>query len=511
MGFGFRYAARSVVGLVRSSNQDSAYASPNMLVVADGMGGHAGGDVASTIAVEILRHLDHPTHTPATALTELQRALDHSQVALTRASQAAPQLQGLGTTVVCLLRTDTTLVMAHMGDSRAYLLRGSELSQVTTDHTYVQHLVDLGRITPDEAEHHPQRNVVMRVLSDFDLDLPPEVSIREARVGDRWLLCSDGLSGFVAPEQIGAVLRQHDDPARAAETLINLAMLNQSTDNVTCLVADIVPADQAARAVQHTEVVGAAASGGPLPDLVAAVVAGEDWDDDAHDDAVPMQPPTQPTEVVPAKSAGQVEAAPATTAQIAGQARNDNMEIAGQARNDELSSDPQSLHKAEGASYSRVDPLYFTDDDDASARPAPRRRPWVGALVVALVVLGLGIGLWQGYAWTQQQHFVGISAGHVAVFRGIPETIGPLGLSEPVRVFAVPADSLPELYRRRLADSIRAESLADAVARAEQLFSEAGVGAGAQPQSSTTGPPTPYFNVVDPPPQVMLPGSGVGP
>ena len=108
----------------------------------------------------------------------------------------------MGTTVMAILRAGNKLAMVHLGDSRGYLLRDGVLTQVTTDHTFVQHLVDIGRITPEEAEHHPQRSVVMRVLGDFDPEVTPDLSVREARPGDRWLLCSDGLSGFVSAETI---------------------------------------------------------------------------------------------------------------------------------------------------------------------------------------------------------------------------------------------------------------------------------------------------------------------
>ena len=486
MAYAFDYAARSVVGLVRSSNQDSGYASPNLLVVADGMGGHAGGDVASTIAIEILKHLDHPGHTPATALYDLENALDHSQLALSRASETAPQLQGLGTTVVCLLRTDTTLVMAHMGDSRAYLFRDGKLTQVTVDHTFVQHLVDIGRITPAEAETHPQRNVVMRVLSDFDLDLHPDVSVREAKPGDRWLLCSDGLSGFVSLAEMSSILAGVPDPDQAADILIKRALANQSTDNVTALVADIVdPAthfggsaqDDAApsnvtgssdttvelrRPIPTTQIVGAAATGGPLPDLVAAVVAGEEWDD-LHDDAEPMsdhelaehglppadpdQVPTNPVQVVPMP-----QVTPEPSAALAPAVLPVQVETA--------------------TAPKRVDPLYLHEDDDPHAKTAPRRHAWMIVSTFLAIAAALGIALWLGYAWTQRQFFVGIHDNQVAVFQGIPENLGPLNLNHPVKIFPDDATQFPALFVGRLNDTIRATSLEDATERAQRLIDE---------------------------------------
>src|SRR5690606_12634685 len=147
-----RYAARSDVGLVRSNNQDSAYAGPNLLVVADGMGGHAGGDVASALTIAALVGLDRPDHSSEQSMSQLERTIDRARQDLVDATAADPDLAGMGTTVTALLKSGNTLAMAHLGDSRAYLLRDGVLAQVTVDHTFVQHLVDTGRITPDEAE-----------------------------------------------------------------------------------------------------------------------------------------------------------------------------------------------------------------------------------------------------------------------------------------------------------------------------------------------------------------------
>ncbi len=239
-----RYAARSDVGLVRFNNQDSGYAGPNLLAVADGMGGHAGGDVASAIAIGALLHLDTVSPNSQDALQELRRSIAEAHQDLVAHSHSHPELEGMGTTVTALLRSGNRLAMAHLGDSRAYLLRDGELTQVTTDHTFVQHLVDTGRISPEEAEMHPQRNVVMRVLGDFDIDLTPDLSIREAQVGDRWLLCSDGLSGFVGPEEIADALLEITNTDACADQLVDLALDAGSTDNVTVVLADVVDADE---------------------------------------------------------------------------------------------------------------------------------------------------------------------------------------------------------------------------------------------------------------------------
>ncbi|MDM7855072.1 Stp1/IreP family PP2C-type Ser/Thr phosphatase [Cellulomonas alba] len=246
MSVALRYAARSDVGLVRSNNQDSAYAGPHLLMVADGMGGHAGGDVASSVAVAAFAPLDGESHGPDDALDRLEAALEDARDEIIARSEADPDLTGMGTTVIAILRAGNKLAMVHLGDSRGYLLRDGVLTQVTTDHTFVQHLVDIGRITPEEAEHHPQRSVVMRVLGDFDSEITPDLSVREARTGDRWLLCSDGLSGFVSADTIEKTLATVKDVDACADRLVQLALRAGGGDNVTVVVADVVELDQVA-------------------------------------------------------------------------------------------------------------------------------------------------------------------------------------------------------------------------------------------------------------------------
>ena len=238
----FHYAARSDVGLVRQNNQDSGYAGANLLVLADGMGGPAGGDIASSVAIAHLVPLDTDSHPAETLLPSLRDALMDAHEELSERSEQDPELAGLGTTCIALMRSGNKLAMVHIGDSRAYLLRGDTLTQVTTDHSFVQYLVDSGQITPEEAEHHPQRNVVMRILGDSQADVTPDETMREAVVGDRWLLCSDGLSGVVSSDTIAEILTDVRDPGDCAEELIRLALLAGGPDNVTCVVADIVPA-----------------------------------------------------------------------------------------------------------------------------------------------------------------------------------------------------------------------------------------------------------------------------
>ena len=255
MAIALRYAARSDIGLVRSNNQDSGYAGPHLLVVADGMGGHAGGDVASSLAIGELAPLDDESH-GADALDHLAEAVGAAHDELLQRVDEEPALAGMGTTVTALLRSGNRLALAHIGDSRAYLLREGALVQITKDHTFVQTLVDAGRITLTEAEHHPQRSVLMRVLSDVIESAEPDLSMREARIGDRYLLCSDGLSSVVSADTLQETLAELSDPGQTCEKLVELALRAGAPDNVTCIVADVI--DDAASGDSSPFVVGAA-------------------------------------------------------------------------------------------------------------------------------------------------------------------------------------------------------------------------------------------------------------
>ena len=263
MAVDFRFAARSDVGLVRKNNQDSGYAGPHLLLLADGMGGPAGGDIASSVAVAHFAPLDADDHPAEQMLPLLRDALNAAHEELVERSKNDPKLQGLGTTCTALMRSGSKLAMVHIGDSRAYVLRGDNLTQVTTDHSFVQYLIQTGQITPEEAENHPQRSIVLRILGDSDSDVVPDESVREAVVGDRWLLCSDGLSGVVSADTIIETLSTIDDPGECAEELINLALRGGGPDNITCVIADVVPAGSID--AQTPQVVGAAAVDRNLP------------------------------------------------------------------------------------------------------------------------------------------------------------------------------------------------------------------------------------------------------
>jgi PPM family protein phosphatase len=261
VSLGLRFGARSDVGLLRAGNEDAMYAGPRLLAVADGMGGHAAGEVASRVAIETVAPLDDDL--PGSDLiSALRESVETANGYLRDMVAADSALEGMGTTLTALLSAGQRLGLVHVGDSRAYLLRGDKLHQITHDHTLVQSLVDEGRITPEEATTHPQRSWITRAL-DGRGEIELDISVREAHAGDRYLLCTDGLSGVVSEETMLEALRAAD-PQTACDRLVELALRAGGPDNITCIVADIV--DDAA---DNSPIVGGAAADEGAPSAAA--------------------------------------------------------------------------------------------------------------------------------------------------------------------------------------------------------------------------------------------------
>ncbi len=401
MTLALRYAARSDVGLVREVNQDSGYAGPHLLVLADGMGGNAGGDIASSVAIAHLAPLDGESHRSEDLLDRLRTALGNAHEDLITYSEQRPELKGLGTTVIALLRSGARLGLAHIGDSRAYLLREGVLTQVTTDHSFVQHLIDSGALTEEEAEQHPQRSAIMRVLDDGDTKPVLDESIREAKDGDRWLLCSDGLSGFVSAETIARTLTSECNAGRACEELMDLALRAGGQDNITIIIADVVEIDDL--------------DTGDLPSTAPQVVGSA-----AKDRAKPTR-----------GGSGASAKAAALTREV-------------------------------------------SDDDEHEDENKPRRRvfSWVLTVVVVLAILTGGSII--GYRWTQTQYYVGPDDQVVAIYQGIPQSIGPLDFSSVHESTDIELAELPSFVRNTVERTIAADSLEGAEAIVADLRTEAG-------------------------------------
>jgi serine/threonine protein phosphatase PrpC len=262
-----RYSARSDRGLVRQNNQDAVYAGPRLLALADGMGGHAAGEVASRLVISALAPLDDDDPGDD-LLAELREAAYEGNSLITRHVADQPDLEGMGTTLTAILFAGSRLGMVHIGDSRAYQLRDNVLSQITKDDTFVQSLIDEGRITEEEAHTHPQRSLLLRAITGQDID--PWLTIREARAGDRFLLCSDGLSGVVSDTTLQETLQAYRDPRECADRMIELALRGGGPDNITCIVADVVDIDFG----EDRPIVGGSVGDGsddtPPPDSAAA-------------------------------------------------------------------------------------------------------------------------------------------------------------------------------------------------------------------------------------------------
>jgi serine/threonine protein phosphatase PrpC len=255
MALSLRYAAVSDIGRSRRKNDDSGYAGPHFVMVADGMGGAAAGDLASAVAVQTMRRLDAPA--PSDPLEALAGAVHRANDRLAELIEEDSAVEGMGTTVTAVLFDGERIAVAHLGDSRGYRWRDGELLRMTHDHTWVQSLIDDGRITEDEAKVHSHRSLLLKVL-DGRHDNDPDLTLFDVQAGDRILLCSDGLSGFVDHDRMERVLAIGDADAAARE-LLQLALEAASTDNITVLVADVV--DEPPLDNPETLIVGSAAEG----------------------------------------------------------------------------------------------------------------------------------------------------------------------------------------------------------------------------------------------------------
>jgi PPM family protein phosphatase len=383
MTLALRYAVRSDVGLLREGNEDSAYAGPRLLAVADGMGGHAAGEVASAVAISSLADLDgdRPAgdlqHALADAVGRANRTL-HEMVT------DDPSIGGMGTTLTAMLWAGNKVALVHIGDSRAYVLSGTEFRQITHDHTLVQSLVDDGRISPDEAATHPQRSLLLRAL-DGTSEAEPDLSILEAKAGDRYLLCSDGLSGVVSEETLHRLLATVMDPDDAVVQLVELAIKGGGPDNITCIVADVVDSATTLRPPSRISVRAGAASNGDRPQLRTNSPAGR-----AH-----ALSQTAPQAIVvdhedPAPRRAQPEPEPPV--------------------------------------HSR------------------RRWPIVTSVLVLLLLVIIGGGYF-GWRYTQDQYYVGTDGGKVAIFQGINQNVAGVHLSHVFQRTSIPVAGVPTTYQ----------------------------------------------------------------
>ncbi|MWJ19726.1 serine/threonine-protein phosphatase [Clavibacter michiganensis subsp. michiganensis] len=412
-------AAVSHVGKVRSNNQDSGYAGRDLFVVADGMGGHAGGDVASAVALTRIIEADKPYASAHDAEFALQAGLVAANQLLAETVFEHSELTGMGTTVSALARVGRHVAIAHIGDSRIYLFRRGELSQISADHTFVQRLVDSGRITPEEALVHPRRSVLMRVLGDVDAAPEVDTQVLDTHTGDRWLLCSDGLSSYVSEERITEILATAGTPDTVADALVKESLDHGAPDNVTVVVVDVLDEDDET------------ATSRPAPEPVVVGSASQPL---AFGDE-------------PAKRAVRIPSLLLHPLRATTAARDAQFE-------------PESDQYLEAL---------IAEDKRRALR---RRVTWL--VGVTLIVAGLVLACVLGYRWTQSRYYVGESDGVVAVYNGVQQTIGPIELSHVYARTEVQVDDLQPFYRQQVEQTINADSLAGAEEIVNRLQEAAG-------------------------------------
>ncbi|BCW38493.1 hypothetical protein StoSoilB3_00280 [Arthrobacter sp. StoSoilB3] len=512
-----RYAARSDVGRIRSKNDDSAYVGRHLAVVADGMGGHAGGDVASASTVLDMIHLDHDDY-PEGADTVLADEIQTANSLLSELVHQNPKLSGMGTTVTALLLEDRKLHFAHIGDSRAYRLRNKKFEQISVDHTFVQRLIDEGRLRPEEAETHPHKNVLMRVLGDVDASPELDLDVLDVEPGERWLLCSDGLN-YVAGHVVERMVRETKDLRECAEILVDLTLEAGAPDNVTVVMleiveetvddvntaaVDVVPA-AALAAVDEPEAVTATKSPDEVPSGDAAKGASKSEADRKPDAGSASDDGTRTKESDEAdETSGTSDSStepPATTDPHLGE------HLSAEVLREELASRPHELVGAAataaetgsiptvaGRTVARRAATVLThkaEQDRAEAEEPPRRRiRWLMPAVAAFLVLGVVVGLWLGYAWTQTRYYVGEYDQRVAIFNGISQRLGPIQLSRLEAVTDVRVDSLPEYGQQSVRQTVPAGDLDDAQLIVENLKQYGSASANC-PSPTPTGTATP--------------------
>jgi serine/threonine protein phosphatase PrpC len=441
-----QYAAISDVGRVRKDNQDSGYAGPWLLTVCDGVGGAARGDLASSTAIGQLRRLDQP---PDGDLTEKHR-LELVAGALHRASDKIgdlvdeePSLSGTSTTATVALFDGSRLAMGHVGDSRAYLFRGHEISQLTSDHTFVQSLIDEGRISEEDARTHPHRNLILKALDGVH-DVDPDLFTVELAPDDRILLCSDGASGSLDDRRLADILST-GSPDFAAVELVRASLEAGSTDNVTCIVADVVPvpADAASDAADEP-------SDTPSD-------TGSDTGSDAGSDAVTDSDDAAPLVV-------------GAAAELRRRPRSSTSFFRGHRAGDTGELEPVA---AEIPDNLPPGVPFAIDTDPEAARYAPRpprHHPWLRRGLVLLGLLGLA---WMvsaaAWSWSQHQYYVGEQDGVVTIFRGVQADVPGIDLSHAYETTNIRVDQLDASSARSVQQGLGAGSLFEAERTVQRL------------------------------------------
>lgn len=453
MALSLKVAAHSEIGLVRSNNQDSAYVSPTMIAVADGMGGAAAGDLASAVAVRELRRADEANRpdgqgqrlTGEQMLEALGGALTKANDTLADLVVSDRSLEGMGTTVCGAMFSGSQYGIAHIGDSRGYLLRAGKLRQLTHDHSWVQSLVDEGKITQAEAAEHPHRSLLLKVLNGQPTHIP-DYELVDAELGDRLLFCSDGLSGMIDDAVIAELLAATGDLETIVAALTKAAHAGGGLDNITLVIADVVEHDDKLEAVTP-RVLGAAQTV-KIPRVGRPRGTEIEWRED--------------TSRLPIDTAALIAAG-------------------------SLDQPPAGL----------IDPDQFETIRYTPHLPSRRRRVLpVLATVVALLVVALA-GFWGARKYVETQYFIGPDDKRVAIYRGLPEEILGRVLWSKVETSSIQVADLPPYYAGRVERrDLQYGSLDDAHEElsnlgrmAERCIAERAAGAAAPTTDSATAAP----------------------
>ena len=519
-----RYAARSDVGRVRAKNDDSAYVGRHLAVVADGMGGHAGGDVASAATVLDMIHLDTDDY-DGDAGTVLADEIQTANSLLSELVHINPKLAGMGTTVTALLLAEGKLHFAHIGDSRAYRLRNGEFEQISVDHTFVQRLIDEGRLRPEEAETHPHKNVLMRVLGDVDASPELDLATLDVEPGERWLLCSDGLN-YVAGHVVERTVRETPDIRECVETLVDLTLEAGAPDNVTIIMLEIaeqtvddvqtaavevVPSPEAAEPERSKEKPATAA--GPSDGLA------DGKDRDGKDRAAGLAAAAAAASAVEPGAASEKGQDTGTSPNGADADQGEGKEptattdphlgehLSAEVLREELASRPHllvgaavtaaetgSIPTIAGRTVARRAATLLTHKaepvrDEAEYLGQERRpRHWITLGIAAAALVVLAVGLWLGYAWTQTRYYIGEFDQRVAIYNGVSQRLGPIQLSTLEAVTDIRMESLPQFSQQRVRQTVPARDLYDAQRIVKNLER---TGSTAPPDECITPSPTP--------------------
>lgn len=414
MSLRFVSAAKSDKGKVRASNQDSGYAGVNLFVVADGMGGHAGGDIASALATQHIAQFEDAYADSETATAAILRGMKEANQKLIDTVNKYRYLSGMGTTMDSLVFTSNMANVVHIGDSRVYLLRDGILKQVTKDHTFVQKLIDTGRITEEEALYHPRRNVLLRVLGDSSDEPEFDVHQFEIQAGDRFLLCSDGLYGYV-PQTIIYENMRVANLEEASDLLVAETREYGAPDNVTVILIDVEETEELTQ-TQSITWLGSAANEvaikeGKGPDGLLEIFSPIRWYESLRERL---------------------------------------------SREEYRSEKDPLLNKAMAEFDGKV------------------RRFKIRGFLLAFLISGLVIGGLAGvYSYTQTRYYIGVENGKVAIYQGIKESFGGFGFSHLYEKSAVSATDLPSFQQELLSRTISADNLTEAKGKLAEILKSA--------------------------------------